>query len=52
MLKYYDRTSDWGLDVCEHEVDENGDCQGETTRITFPEALERMLNENGYKIGG
>lgn len=51
MLKYYDRASDWGLDICEHDVDENGECLGETTRLTFPEALERMLNENGYKIG-
>jgi len=52
MLKYYDHTSDWGLDICRREPDENGDCPGGTVKATFPEALERMLNENGYKIGG
>jgi hypothetical protein len=52
MLKYYDRDTDWGLEACEEEVDENGDCPVEPTKLTFPKALERMLNENGYKIGG
>ena len=25
-------------------------CPGKTERLTFPAALERMLNENGYKL--
>lgn len=52
MLKYYDRETDWGLDVCDVKRDEAGDCPGETKRVAFPEALELMLKENGYKIGG
>lgn len=52
MLKYYDREIDWGLDVCDVKRDEAGDCPGETKRVAFPEALELMLKENGYKIGG
>lgn len=50
MLDYYDRTSDWGLDVCDQPLDDEGACPGKTERLTFPEALERMLNENGYKV--
>ncbi len=49
MLKYYDRNADWGLDVCSVEPDA---CPGETEKLTFPEALERMLKKNGYKIEG
>jgi len=52
MLKYFDRNTDWGLEYCEQERDENGDCPGETIKSTFPQALERMLNKNGYMIGG
>jgi len=52
MLKYYDRNSDWGLEVCDGARNESGDCSGAVTMVTFPEALERMLNKNGYKIGG
>jgi hypothetical protein len=52
MLKYYDRNTDWGLDVCEEDLDESGECPGQTVKLAFPEALQRMLNENGYKIGG
>jgi hypothetical protein len=50
MLKYYDKTSDWGLETCDKPFDENGECPGQTIKLTFPEALERMLKENGYKI--
>ncbi|MGB2931254.1 MAG: hypothetical protein WBB88_02715 [Methyloceanibacter sp.] len=50
MLAYYDRSSDWGLDVCDQPLDAEGACPGTTERLTFPEALERMLNENGYKV--
>jgi len=52
MLKYYDREADWGLDICEQQPDERGECPVPTVRVGFPEALERTLNENGYKIGG
>ena len=52
MLKYYDRNTDWGLEVCATERDEAGACPGETIKLTFPEALERMLKKNGYKIEG
>jgi hypothetical protein len=50
MLDYYDKASDWGLDVCDKPLDTEGNCPGKTERLAFPAALERMLNENGYKI--
>ena len=50
MLDHYDKASDWGLDVCDKPLDTDGNCPGKTERLTFPVALERMLNENGYKI--
>ena len=50
MLDYYDKASDWGLDVCDKPLDADGNCPGKTERLTFPAALERMLNENGYKL--
>ena len=50
MLAHYDRSADQGLDFCDKPLDEEGACPGTTTRLTFPEALERMLNENGYKV--
>ena len=50
MLKHYDKASDWGLDVCDTPLDTEGNCPGKTERLTFPVALERMLNENGYKF--
>jgi hypothetical protein len=50
MLAYYDKTSDWGLESCDKPLDENGECPGKTVKLTFPEALERMLKENGYKV--
>ena len=50
MLDYYDKASDWGLDVCDKPLDTEGNCPGKTERLTFPAALERMLNENGYKL--
>jgi hypothetical protein len=48
MLQYYDKASDWGLETCDKPIDENGECPGQTVKLTFPEALERMLKENGY----
>jgi hypothetical protein len=50
MLAYYDKASDWGLESCDQPLDENGQCPGKTVRLTYPEALERMLKENGYKV--
>lgn len=50
MLDHYDRESDWGLDLCDQALDDEGGCPGTTTRAIFPEALERMLNENGYTV--
>ena len=52
MLKHFDRLTDWGLEICDQDRDESGECPGTTTKVTFPQALERMLNENGYRIGG
>jgi hypothetical protein len=50
MLAHFDRESDWGLDICDQKLNEQGDCPGETLHLTFPDALERMLKENGYKV--
>jgi len=50
MLAYYDRGSDWGLESCDKPLKENGECPGKTVKLTFPDALERMLKENGYKV--
>ena len=50
MLNYYDKASDWGLETCDKPVNEDGECPGQTIKLTYPDALERMLKENGYKI--
>jgi hypothetical protein len=50
MLTYYDRASDWGLESCDKPLNDDGECPVATVRLTFPQALERMLKENGYKI--
>ena len=50
MLGYYDKASDWGLEVCNQPLNEDGACPGEEVKLTFPDALERMLKENGYKV--
>ena len=50
MLGYYDKASDWGLEDCEQALNEDGECPGQEVKLTFPDALERMLNENGYKV--
>ena len=47
---YYDKASDWGLETCDKPLNEDGECPGQTIKLTFPDALERMLKENGYKI--
>jgi hypothetical protein len=50
MLAHYDKESDWGLEVCDQELNENAECPGQEVRLTFPEALERMLRESGYNV--
>jgi hypothetical protein len=50
MLAYFDQASDWGLEFCDKPLNEDGECPVATVRLTFPQALERMLKENGYKI--
>ncbi|MBM3543058.1 MAG: hypothetical protein FJX44_00905 [Alphaproteobacteria bacterium] len=50
MLAHYDKKSDWGLETCDQELNENGECPGKEVKLTFPEALERMLKESGYTI--
>ncbi len=50
MLAYYDKASDWGLESCDQPLNEGGECPGQTIKLTFPDALERMLKENGYKV--
>jgi len=50
MLAHYDRASDWGLETCEQPLDEDGACPRQEVKLSFPDALERMLNENGYII--
>jgi hypothetical protein len=51
MLSYYDRDSDWGLTTCSQPLEEDGSCPGDKVTISFPEALEHMLKENGYNMG-
>jgi hypothetical protein len=51
MLAHYDKASDWGLENCDQPLDDEGECPGKLKMLTFPDALERMLNENGYTIG-
>jgi hypothetical protein len=50
MLTHYDKESDWGLQTCDQPLNENGDCPGQETQLSFPDALEHMLKENGYKV--
>lgn len=50
MLNHYDKASDWGLESCDQPLDENADCPGQTIKLSFPDALERMLKENGYNV--
>ena len=50
MLAHYDKKSESGLEICDRPLDDAGTCPGKVKLLSFPEALERMLNENGYKI--
>jgi hypothetical protein len=50
MLAHYDKASESGLKICDRPLDEAGTCPGSLKQLSFPDALERMLNENGYKI--
>ena len=50
MLDYYDKASDWGLEICDKPLNDDGECPGKEVKLSFPDALERMLKENGYNI--
>jgi hypothetical protein len=50
MLAHYYKESDWGLETCNRPLDDDGECPGEMLKLTFPEALEHMLKENGYNL--
>ena len=50
MLAHYDKASNWGLETCTQPVDDGRRMPGQDRLLTFPEALERMLKENGYKV--
>ena len=51
MLDYYDKESDWGLTSCNQPLAEDGSCPGAEVEVSFPDALEHMLKENGYNMG-
>lgn len=51
MLKYYDRKSVDGLEACRVKKT-NWQCPpGKTVQLSFPEALRRFLQAQGYAIG-
>jgi hypothetical protein len=50
MLAHYDKGSTWGLETCTQTLDQDGECPGQMVMLTFPDALERMLNESGYTV--
>jgi hypothetical protein len=50
MLNHYDKASDWGLESCDQPLNDDGECPGQEIKLTFPDALERMLKENGYNV--
>jgi len=50
MLSYHDKASDWGLESCDQPLNDDGECPGQEIKLTFPDALERMLKENGYNV--
>ena len=50
MLDYYDKASDWGLEICDKPLNDDGECPGKEIKLSFPDALERMLKENGYNV--
>lgn len=48
MLTHYDRKAAWGL--CDQDLDQAGECPG--TKVAFPQGLERMLKEHGFRVEG
>ena len=50
MLAYYDKASDWGLESLRQAAQRRRRVPGQEIKLTFPDALERMLKENGYKV--
>lgn len=51
MLQRYDRTSDWGLEWCDGNFNDQGECLGRSQSGTYPEALQHFLTEAGYLSG-
>lgn len=50
MVKQYDRKNDWGLEECSLKVNGKGECPGRKVKLSYPDALKRFLNMNGYKL--
>ena len=50
MVKQYDRKNDWGLEKCSLKVNGKGECPGRKVKLSYPDALKRFLNMNGYKL--
>lgn len=49
--KFYDKTSDWGLESCSVAYKAGNDCPpGKIVQLTFPDALKRFLDEAGYPL--
>lgn len=49
MLNRYDRTSDWGLEECRGNFDDQGNCAGGLlTYDSFPAALKEFLEATNY----
>ncbi len=51
MTEYYDRKSDWGLEECSVKRNEKWQCpKGKLVKLSYPDALERLLKRAGYKV--
>ena len=52
MLDYYDKASDWGLEICDKPLNDDGECPGKEIKLSFPDALERMHEVKDYAYFG
>ncbi|MBV5261352.1 hypothetical protein FLX56_23330 [Synechococcus moorigangaii CMS01] len=53
MLNRYDKNSDWGLEECRGDFDDQGNCEGGLLSYdTFPAALKAFLEEANYLTPG
>ncbi|BAW97450.1 hypothetical protein NIES970_24020 [[Synechococcus] sp. NIES-970] len=54
LMRYrYDRTSDWGLEECQGDFNDQGDCEGKWVNYgSFPAALQAFLEEAEYLTPG